>query len=69
MSSTLLCNGCGGRKQVSPLGGILKKCAICEGIGYISIPETIIEDPQSVVDELKNQIDLNRVLKRGRPKR
>lgn len=35
MNTTVICNGCGGRKQVSPLGGMLKNCAICNGIGYI----------------------------------
>ena len=43
MSSMITCHGCQGRKQVSPLGGIPKNCAICEGIGWLtyqSIPCT-----------------------------
>jgi hypothetical protein len=35
MASYLTCAACGGRKKVAPLGGILKDCAICNGVGYI----------------------------------
>lgn len=46
MDNYLTCSACGGRKQVAPLGGILKDCALCNGIGYTKL----VGDATSSID-------------------
>lgn len=61
MNTTVItCYGCNGRKQVSPLGGILKNCAICNGIGYLEekldITPIVIPEPSNIVEEIQQKI-------------
>ena len=32
--AAIVCPSCNGRKHVNPLGGIIKNCAYCKGVGY-----------------------------------
>ncbi len=43
MQSNICCHGCGGRKLVAPLGGMMKDCAICNGIGYVLLTNDVNE--------------------------
>ena len=73
MSTLLLCGGCGGRKNVAPLGGIMKKCVICDGVGHIEheVEVTPITPPEplSIVEELVNQSSISTRVKYGRKKK
>lgn len=33
---SITCHGCAGNKKVAPLGGILKDCVICGGLGVLT---------------------------------
>lgn len=61
---TIRCYACHGRKEIAPLGGILKKCGACGGVGY-SIPSRTHDDdmPAPVIESVKVEQK-----KRGRPK-
>jgi hypothetical protein len=33
---SITCHGCAGKRKVAPLGGILKDCVICGGLGVLT---------------------------------
>jgi hypothetical protein len=47
MDNLVLCQSCGGRKQINQLGGIYKNCSNCQGVGYISQPVSLSDDTQT----------------------
>lgn len=56
MTTLNRCEMCNGRKQIAPLGGILKNCPTCQGVGFVQAEIKIIEpalpiivDPQSSI--------------------
>lgn len=59
MSSLKMCIKCQGQGKCAPMGGIVKKCDPCDGIGYLSY-------------SLKEDIECEEISvpakKRGRPK-
>lgn len=40
MQSYNKCNNCNGKKKVLGLGGIVKNCSECQGVGYTKAKET-----------------------------
>ena len=34
------CSSCCGRKKIMGMGGIVKECPVCAGIGFIKVKET-----------------------------
>lgn len=64
------CKDCNGFKQVSPLGGIVKTCTACKGVGYIDHIVTNKEsaDKQDIVrrDESPAIADLKKRINRKR---
>lgn len=60
----IVCIGCNGRKQISPLGGIVKTCEACKGIGYTvktydesKLVVTLSGKKYKPLDDLKAQIE------------
>ena len=57
------CSVCRGRKQITGLGGMVKDCANCKGVGFVK--EEIVASDLEFTQEL-NDLHQNR---RGRPKK
>lgn len=63
--SYVLCEQCRGLKKTSQLGGILKECQLCKGIGHIDKPDEDIsksvkkriaaQSVESVADKIKKK--------------
>ncbi|MGL6123767.1 MAG: hypothetical protein ACRC1W_12285 [Shewanella sp.] len=52
------CECCGGKKNMLALGGLIKKCLVCKGVGHVSIKEVAsdaIVESESVVKRVKAQ--------------
>ncbi len=35
------CDACDGRKKVTGLGGMIKDCPVCNGVGFVAEPESV----------------------------
>lgn len=68
MSEIARCTRCRGRKVVVGLGGMIKKCPDCKGVGFVSskTKEQKTPDSEGVSIELKTA-QLTDKKKRGRP--
>lgn len=71
--SLLICHGCGGRKQVAPLGGMPKDCAICKGVGHLvhddSISVMLQEEIREILPETHIVNELTQRLSKKQAKR
>lgn len=72
------CDKCLGKKTLIGLGGLIKDCPKCEGIGHLKIvltPADIVDKEikeiatKEYVVELKNNIENSMHKRRGRPKK
>ncbi len=45
MSTLIQCGTCNGRKILRGLGNIEKKCEQCNGVGWVTKEDPIIEEP------------------------
>lgn len=70
MSTLIRCNECKGFKQISPLGGIVKTCQRCKGVGYVDdvTANKELTDKQDIVrhDESPAITDLKKRISRKR---
>jgi hypothetical protein len=52
------CECCGGKKNLLALGGLIKKCVVCKGVGHVSTKEAIDKsavESKSVVKRVRTQ--------------
>lgn len=56
MTDLIRCEMCNGRKQISPLGGILKNCPTCQGVGFVQGEVKIIESTQPIIEQPSSDI-------------
>jgi len=59
MSAFLRCGVCKGTKNAVGLGGIVKKCINCKGVGYVGEPESkpAPESPKVLCAHCKKDVD------------
>jgi|FreactTroBogLake_1042271.scaffolds.fasta_scaffold07702_11 predicted nucleic acid-binding Zn-ribbon protein len=55
------CTGCSGKKVIMGLGGMIKDCPKCGGVGHIKVVSN-----NDTIDDNKS---VNTIKKRGRPKK
>jgi hypothetical protein len=57
------CDVCEGRKKCRGIGGVMKECVKCKGIGFIKLDEIVKEDKPKRTRRSKEQIELDRLTK------
>ena len=43
MSEITRCDSCHGKKKLTGLGGMIKDCPACKGVGYVSVEPVKVE--------------------------
>lgn len=62
------CTTCRGVKSVIGLGGLMRKCFDCDGIGYKE-EATVNDVDDFLADNKKSDDEVKPIARRGRPKR
>lgn len=54
MSEITRCDSCHGKKKLTGLGGMIKDCPACKGVGYVSVEPIKVERERKPKD-----VDIN----------
>lgn len=63
--ATVKCYSCRGTKKLLGMGGMIKDCTTCQGIGYIKSDESVTLEPVKPFNTTPKLIDIPK--KKGRP--
>ena len=51
------CNTCRGTKKVTGLGGMVKECATCKGVGFVKIDEVLKVNTETQTQSFNDDFD------------
>ena len=57
------CSVCEGRKKCRGMGGVMKECVKCNGVGFIKLDELVKEDKPKRTRRTREQMEEDRVAK------
>lgn len=60
------CNTCRGTKKVTGLGGMVKECATCKGVGFVKIDEVLKVNTETQTQSFNDDFDAKKIDKRSK---